>query len=76
MEPEVEKGKTQREIDSEKREANSCIGLGLGVGALGVGGALLSAAVCPICVVVAPALVGAGMIKRIKIAKRRRNIQA
>jgi len=57
---------------AEKREANACIGLGVGVGALGVGGALLSAAVCPICVVVAPGLVGAGVIKRIQIEKRRR----
>ena len=70
MEPEVEKGKTQQEIDSEKREANACIGLGVGVGALGVGGALLSAAVCPICVVVAPGLIGAGVIKRIKLRNR------
>ena len=58
---------------AEKREANACIGLGLGVGAVGVGGALLSAAVCPICVVVAPGLLGAGVIKRIRIGKRRRN---
>lgn len=55
---------------AEKREANACIGLGLGVGALGVGGALLSAAICPICVVVAPGLVGTGVIKRIKLRNR------
>ena len=67
------------EVDSEKaekQEANACIGLGLGVGALGVGGALLSAVVCPICVVVAPGLVGAGVIKRILIRKRLRNDRA
>lgn len=50
----------------ERSEANSCIALGAGVGALGALGTALSGAVCPLCVVVAPALIGIGVYKRVK----------
>lgn len=46
------------------KEGNTCIGLGIGVGALGAGSAILSGAVCPLCYVVAPALIGVGIIRR------------
>lgn len=36
----------------------------MGIGAFGAAGALLLGAVCPICVVAAPALIGAGVYKR------------
>ncbi len=55
-----------RPPDPERSEANSCIALGAGVGALGTLGATLSGAVCPVCVVVAPALIGIGVYKRVK----------
>jgi len=61
--------KTEIDVEKEKREANTCIGLGLGVGALGASGALLSGALCPICVVVAPGIVAAGVIKRARLRK-------
>ena len=51
---------------NENKEANTCIGLGVGVGAFGVIGATVSGAVCPLCLVVAPALVGYGVYRRIK----------
>jgi hypothetical protein len=50
--------------DHDLAEANLCIGAGVGVGLLGAGGALLSGAVCPMCVVAAPALIGAGIFQR------------
>lgn len=53
------------------KEANACIGLGVGVGALGVGGALLTSAVCPLCIVITPALIGAGIIQRRRVDKER-----
>lgn len=46
------------------REANQCIGVGLGVGGLGAGAALALGATCPLCLVVAPGLVGLGLLKR------------
>ncbi|MFN8389315.1 MAG: hypothetical protein U0136_03395 [Bdellovibrionota bacterium] len=60
----------QQKSRPEAREANAVIALGVGVAALGAGGALLSAAVCPVCVVVAPALIGAGTLKRIRLARK------
>jgi uncharacterized membrane protein YebE (DUF533 family) len=47
----------------KKAESNSLLATGAGVAALGVAGAALGA-VCPLCVVAAPALVGAGVYKR------------
>lgn len=47
-------------------EANTCIAIGAGVGALGLAGTTLLAATCPICYVAAPALIATGLI-----AKRR-----
>jgi hypothetical protein len=45
-------------------EGNQCIALGLGVGGLGASGALVLGATCPLCLVIAPGLVGAGLLKR------------
>ena len=52
--------------DLKLREANLCIGTGVGVGLLGAGGALLGGALCPVCVVATPLLVGAGLVARIR----------
>lgn len=63
---------TQEELAAkdELREANTCIGLGMGVGALGVGAAIVTGAVCPLCYVVPPALIGAGIWKRCTTTKK------
>lgn len=50
--------------DKLRKEGNQLLGLGLGVGAWGAATGLLVGAVCPICVVAAPALVGAGLLRR------------
>lgn len=47
----------------QEKEANACIGVGASVGALGAGAAALGA-VCPVCFIVAPALVGIGLYQR------------
>jgi hypothetical protein len=50
---------------SEARaDANRMIGMGVGIGAIGVASALVAGAVCPACVVAAPALVGVGLYRR------------
>ena len=51
--------------NDEAREANTCIGLGLGVGALGAAAATVGGAVCPLCIIIAPALIGFGMLRKI-----------
>lgn len=48
----------------ERREGNTCLALGAGVGALGAVGAAVSGAVCPACIVVVPGLIGLGAFKR------------
>jgi len=48
----------------ELQDANSCLALGAGVGAMGTGAALLTGATCPLCVIIAPALIGVGVWKR------------
>jgi hypothetical protein len=54
----------EAKLPLDKAEANSLITGGLGLGAFGAASAALFGAVCPICVVAAPALVGAGIYKR------------
>jgi len=43
-----------------KREANVTLAGGVGLGAFGVASAIAGGAVCPLCVVAAPALLGYG----------------
>jgi hypothetical protein len=58
---------TQLDRNAELREANSCMALGAGLGVAGTGTALLAGATCPLCVVIAPALFGFGVWKRISM---------
>lgn len=50
--------------DARRKEGNQLLGLGLGVGAWGAASGVLLGAVCPVCVVAAPALVGVGLLRR------------
>lgn len=52
--------------NDEAHDANHLIAGGLGVGAIGVAGAVLLGATCPVCVVATPALLGAGLYKKWK----------
>lgn len=47
-------------------DGNELIATGLGVGAIGVFGAVVLGATCPVCVVATPALLGAGLYKKWK----------
>lgn len=61
---------TEQDRNAELRDANSCIVYGAGLGAVGTGTALLAGATCPLCVVLAPALIGFGVWKRITADQR------
>jgi len=50
----------------DKKEANTCMALGAGVGILGGAAAPLTGAVCPLCIFIAPGLVGYGAYRRWK----------
>lgn len=57
----------ERDRKEELRDANSCIAFGASLGAVGTGTALLAGATCPLCVVLAPALIGYGVWKRLSV---------
>jgi hypothetical protein len=58
------------EINKQKlRDANFCIGSGVGIGALGAAGSVILGATCPFCFIGAPLLIGVGLYQRAK-AKR------
>lgn len=50
-------------------ESNLYLSAGLGVGALGIGGAMISGAICPLCYVVPPLLVAAGAVQKYRARK-------
>lgn len=58
----------------ELREAKAAMAIGAGVGAIGTVSALLTGATCPICVVMAPVLIGTGLLKGYS-AKKQLNSQ-
>lgn len=60
---------SDKKKDLQNTEANTCLALGAGVGALGAAGAVLTGAVCPLCIFVAPGLLGLGAYKKIKSRK-------
>lgn len=47
------------------QSGNELLRAGLAVGAVGLGGALIGA-VCPLCVVVTPALLGLGAVQKLR----------
>lgn len=53
----------EQQIQQELRDAGSCLVMGASVGTVGTASALLLGATCPICFIMAPALVGIGLIK-------------
>ena len=52
-----------QDAQQELRDAGSCLAMGAGVGAVGTISAMMIGATCPICVVMAPALIGMGLVK-------------
>lgn len=52
------------------REANTVIGVGAGLGAVGLGSTIALGVTCPICYIVAPSLIAAGLWKRRKENKK------
>ena len=55
-------------------DANQCMAIGVGVGGMGTVAALTLGATCPLCFFIAPALVGVGLIKRIKEKRKQSKI--
>ena len=62
---------SSRDEDTRK-EANTLMLGGLGIGAVGMIAAAVGGAVCPVCVVAAPALLCVGAYRRWRTTKRRK----
>jgi len=56
-------------VEQLRTDANGYLGAGVGLGMFGLASGALLGAVCPLCIVATPALLGAGVYKRI-CAKR------
>lgn len=52
-------------------DANSLLAAGAAMGAVGVAGALVTGAACPLCVIVTPALLGLGLLKKFRLRKQK-----
>jgi hypothetical protein len=59
----------ESKFNDELRDANTCMALGAGLGAVSAGTALVVGATCPLCVVLAPALIGFGAWKRFTVSR-------
>lgn len=53
----------------EQQDASALIVSGVGIGVLGAVAAVIGGAVCPVCVVAAPALIGIGAFRRWRAAR-------
>lgn len=53
-------------IAERRGEANRAVGMGLGIGLIGLASAALLGAVCPVCVVAAPALLATGAVRHLR----------
>lgn len=61
----------RRKIARTSQQGNELLTVGLSVGAIGLAGAALGA-VCPLCVVATPALVGLGVTQKLRAAWMKR----
>ncbi len=52
------------EGEKDRGSGNELLASGLGVGAVGALGALVTGAVCPLCIVATPALLGVGLVQK------------
>jgi intracellular sulfur oxidation DsrE/DsrF family protein len=55
--------------DPQMGDANSLLIAGTSAGVIGAAGTLITGAVCPLCVVAAPALLSMGLFKRIRLRR-------
>jgi hypothetical protein len=58
------KSSPEPERKNPDSEANACIGIGAAVGVIGATAAAITGAVCPICIVATPGLIGVGVYRR------------
>lgn len=70
MTPATEPLDPKQQVTEDMKNAKAALAMGAGVGAVGTASALLIGATCPICVVMAPALIGVGLFKGYSARKK------
>jgi len=55
-----------------KKDADALLAAGAGIGAIGLLGLAIGSAVCPVCVVAAPTLLGIGAVRRWRASRQTR----
>jgi|GEM_PF-6363435 hypothetical protein len=63
---ELQRQELERTASEANRRYKEHLGTGVGLGLLSAGAAAVAGAVCPLCVVAVPALVGSGLYHRYK----------
>ena len=58
--------------EAELKDADQCMMIGAGIGVAGAIAAVGVGAVCPVCYVAVPALIGAGAVKRMRVRRRQK----
>ncbi len=64
--------KNEKQINEDCANANNLLAAGASAGAIGTAGVLITGAVCPLCIIATPLLLGVGLVKRLN-AKRKQN---
>jgi hypothetical protein len=68
----MEENRETQAVSEEGRDATACMAMGAGVGALGAASAAFVGVVCPLCIIVAPGLVGYGAYKKWRASRFQR----
>jgi hypothetical protein len=64
-------GRAMNRSQGDNNEANTMLAGGAAIAAIGIAGAIVGGAVCPVCIVAAPALLGIGAARKIRAARAR-----
>ena len=65
---------TDKTLDESRSSANNLLAAGASAGAIGTAGALITGAVCPLCIVATPVLLGVGLVKRMNIKRKQKRL--
>jgi len=66
--------KNEKTIDESRSDANNLLAAGASAGAIGTAGALITGAVCPLCIIATPVLLGVGFLKRMKVNRAQKKL--
>ena len=66
--------KKEKTIDESYAGANNLLAAGASAGAIGTAGVLMTGAVCPLCIIATPVLLGVGLLKRMNAKRKQKSL--